>query len=209
MYINFFSFDNKFINLIKGVYQMKKITVAILIFLFGLFLFVDKKNHHDKNNFIETEATEFDGYEKISEFATEFNTKSFGRAENIKLSAKKINGKEILPGETFSYNKTVGPTNKKNGYKKAQIFIKGKKSKGYGGGSCQVSSTLYNAVLKANLKVTERHPHSLEVKYVEQDKDAATSYGGKDFKFVNDRDYKIKINSYVYENKIVVALYKV
>ena len=62
--------------------------------------------------------------------------------------------------------------------------------------------------LKANLKVTERHPHSLEVKYVEPDKDAATSYGGKDFKFANDKDYAIKINSYVYENKIVVALYK-
>ena len=104
MYINFFSFDNKFINFVKGVCRMKKITVAILIFLFGLFLFVDKKNHREKNNFIETEATEFDGYEKISEFATEFNTKSFGRAENIKLSAKKINGKEIKFEVSHSLN---------------------------------------------------------------------------------------------------------
>lgn len=193
--------------------MQKKITIAILIFLFGLFLFSSKKITHNTNdNFIQTIAdTEIntDGLEKISEFATEFNKNSYGRAENIKLAASAINQKEIKPGETFSYNNTVGPTNKKNGYKKSEIFIKGRKSKGYGGGSCQVSSTLYNAVLGADLKVIERHSHSRKVGYVKKNKDAATSYGGIDFKFINNKDYVIKIISYIYDNKIVVALYKI
>lgn len=192
---------------------MKKITIAVIIFLFGLFLFSNKRiTRKTKNNFIQTIAdTEIDpqGLEKISEFATQFDKNSHGRAENIRLAAKAINQKEIMPGETFSYNNTVGPTNKKNGYKKAEIFIKGRRSKGYGGGSCQVSSTLYNAVLGADLEVTERHSHSRKIYYVEQDKDAATSYGGIDFKFLNNKDYTIRIISYIYDDKVVVALYKI
>lgn len=187
--------------------KMKKITIAILVFLFGLFIFSNKQiNQNTTDNLVNTIA---DSENKISEFTTKFNKKSFGRAYNIKLSAKAIDEKEIKPGETFSFNNVVGPTTKESGYKMAQIFVKGKKEKGYGGGVCQVSSTLYNAVLKADLEVTERHSHSKKVYYVEEDKDAATSYGGIDFKFVNNKDYTIKINSYIYDDTITVALYKV
>lgn len=187
---------------------MKKYTVAIIIFLFGLFIFSSKRIDKNTNDNFVTTIADTQEKEKISEFTTKFNKKSFGRAENIRLAAKAIDEKEIKPGETFSYNNVVGPTTKENGYKMAQIFVKGKKKKGYGGGVCQVSSTLYNAVLGANLDVTERHSHSKKVYYVQEDKDAATAYGGIDFKFVNNKDYTIKINSYIYDDTITVALYK-
>ncbi len=131
----------------------------------------------------------------IAEFKTTFLKNPVARATNVKIASNSINGKVILPGETFSYNETVGPTTKKNGYKKAQIFIKGKKEMGYGGGVCQVSSTLYNAVLQGGFAVVERHSHSLPVSYVDKDKDAATSYGGIDFKFTNNRTYPVTIQS--------------
>lgn len=187
---------------------MKKYTMAIFIFLLGLFVFSNKHiTQNTSDNFVTTIADTKDK-EKISEFTTKFNKKNFGRAENIRLSAKAIDEKEIMPGETFSYNNTVGPTNKKNGYKMAQIFVKGKKKKGYGGGVCQVSSTLYNAVLAADLEIAERHSHSKKVYYVDEDKDAATAYGSIDFKFVNNKDYTIKINSYIYDDAITIVLYK-
>ena len=188
---------------------MKKIHVAILLFFIGLFTFSHSKSNKNSYDGLTRIIADTQGLEKISEFTTKFDTKSFGRAENIKLSSQAINEKEIKPGETFSFNNTVGATNKQNGYKKAKIFVKGKKQTGYGGGVCQVSSTLYNAVLSANLEVIERHSHSKKVYYVAEDKDAATSYGGIDFKFVNNKDYTIKIISYIYNDTVTVALYKI
>lgn len=88
----------------------------------------------------------------------------------------------------------------------ARIFIKGKDSKGYGGGVCQTSSTLYNAVLNAGLEVVERHPHSKSVQYVEKDKDAATDYGGIDFKFKNSLNYPIKIVSIVENGTVKISI---
>jgi len=169
--------------------------------------YFEKSNKNNQDNLLNIRADIIEA-NKISEYTTKFNKKSFGRAENIRLASKAIDEKEILPGEIFSYNQTVGPTNKKNGYKLSEIFIKGKKSKGYGGGVCQVSSTLYNAVLDAGFEVTERHAHSKKVSYVPEDKDAATSYGGIDFKFINNKDFPVKINSYIYQDSVTVGLYK-
>lgn len=146
---------------------------------------------------------------RITEYTTKFNANNAARKNNITLACKSIDEKIILPGESFSYNDALGPTTKENGYMLAQIFIKGKKTKGYGGGVCQVSSTLYNAVLDAEFEVTERHPHSRKVWYVPKDKDAATAFGSIDFKFVNNKDYPVKINSYIYNNTVTVALEKV
>lgn len=182
---------------------MKKILVILMFFAISFALLNKNKNIPD--SFVTTIADE----NKIAEFTTKFNKKSFGRAENIRLSAKAIDEKEILPGETFSYNNTVGPTTKENGYKMAHIFVKGQKKKGYGGGVCQVSSTLYNAALAANLEITECHSHSKKVYYVDEDKDAATSYGGIDLKFINNKDFPIRINSYIYNDTITVALYRI
>jgi len=142
----------------------------------------------------------------LGEYTTKFTAEPKARNENINHAAETINGVVIEPGEVFSYNKTVGPTTKKNGYKRARIFIKGKKAYGYGGGVCQVSSTLFNAADAADMEIVERHNHSLPVEYVPKGKDAATSYGGIDFKFKNTREYPVEIETKVTDNSLTVQI---
>jgi vancomycin resistance protein YoaR len=142
----------------------------------------------------------------IAEFSTEFDSPASGRGKNIIRGSIGVDQAKIMPGEVFSFNETVGPTTEANGFHLAKIFVDGEDSEGFGGGICQVSSTLYNAVLKAKLEVVERHEHSKDVFYVEEGKDAATSYGRVDFKFKNTLKYPIKVNSYILDNKITIAL---
>lgn len=113
-------------------------------------------------------------------------------------------------GETFSFCNTVGKATPEAGYQKADIFDKdGNVTKGYGGGNCQISSTLYNAVLSLpSLTVIERHEHSKEVYYVPLGKDAAVAYGSIDFKFRNDYDYDIKIYASNTTNSIDIRIVK-
>ena len=147
-------------------------------------------------------------YEVLSTFTTKFNNSNDGRLNNIKLSSVAIDGTVLNPGEEFSFNDTVGMASKERGYEKATIFFKGEKIKEYGGGICQVSSTLYNAAIEAGLEITERHPHSMKVHYVGEDRDAATSYGSKDLKFKNNLDFPIKINTYVGEGTFTAEIIK-
>ena len=129
----------------------------------------------------------------LSKYTTIYDAGNYNRAHNVALAAKTINGTILLPGETFSYNGTLGNTNAAKGYKEASAYAGGKVIQSYGGGICQVSSTLYNAVLYANLEVVERYNHSYAVSYVPAGRDATVAYGGKDFKFKNSRSYPIKI----------------
>ncbi|MDR1664205.1 MAG: VanW family protein [Clostridiales bacterium] len=142
----------------------------------------------------------------LGSFSTNFNEKEKRRAHNIRLASDSINQCVVQPGETFSYNETVGPTSRKNGYKLSTIFVKGEKEEGYGGGVCQVSSTLYNAAANAGMVIVERHDHSRPVPYVEAGKDAATSYGGIDFKFQNNQPFSVMINSRVEGGEISVSI---
>ncbi len=142
----------------------------------------------------------------LASYSTKFNHKIKAKNTNITLAAESINNIIVYPNETFSYNETVGPTTKNRGYKMARTFFKGQDTKGYGGGVCQVSSTLYNAVLDAGLEVKERHPHSKQVEYVPEDRDAATSYGGIDFKFVNNKPFPIKIKSSAENGEVFVEI---
>ncbi len=164
------------------------------------------------NNIHQVFANEFYTYEEASygellgRYVTEFDSQKSARGKNIMIASKRIDGIVVNPGEEFSFNEAVGPTNKKNGFKEARIFVKGKESKGFGGGVCQVSSTLYNAVDAVGLEVTERHEHSKDVQYVPDGRDASTSYGGVDFKFVNNKDFPIIISSYVVDNKVIVDI---
>ena len=144
----------------------------------------------------------------LSEYSTSFKTDDKGRVNNITIAAKKLNNTVIKSNKVFSFNKTLGPTNKANGYKTSKIFKDGKTEEGVGGGVCQVSSTLFNAVETAGLEIIERHEHSKDVYYVPEGKDAATSYGGIDFKFKNNKNYSIKINSFVKDDKVTVKLIK-
>lgn len=142
-------------------------------------------------------------------YKTSFNPGERNRTINLKLAAAAINGQIIQPGKTFSFNKTVGPRTKERGYLEATIFVGGKKEQGLGGGICQVSSTLYNAVLNSKLKVVERHTHSLPVTYVPTGKDATVSYGYLDFRFQNNQKYPIKIQAVVNKNTLDIAFVSV
>ncbi|MCL1842697.1 MAG: VanW family protein [Defluviitaleaceae bacterium] len=127
---------------------------------------------------------------------TQYDATDKNRGNNIAIAASSINGAIINPGETFSYNATIGSTTKEYGYKKAVIFADGKKSKNYGGGVCQVSTTLCCAAIDAGMKILERHDHSLPVTYAQEGREAATSQNGKlDFKFENTEPYPVVIHA--------------
>lgn len=142
----------------------------------------------------------------LASYSTTYSTSAANRASNVALAASRINGKVLKPGEMFSYNDTIGDTTIENGYKVAPVFENGKTSEGVGGGICQVSSTLYSAVLYADLKVNERRNHSLTVAYVPKGQDATVSYGAIDFKFTNNTDYPIKIKAATGGGTVTVSI---
>jgi len=113
---------------------------------------------------------------ELASHKTEFNEKDESRTTNITRASNSINGHIVRPGETFSYNQTVGPTIERRGYKEGTIFVKGEKKKGFGGGVCQVSTTLSVAADDAGMTIVERHDHSLPVSYAKEGEEAATSY---------------------------------
>lgn len=140
-------------------------------------------------NMIGTEAFP----DLLSEFSTKYSASNKNRTTNLILAANKINGTVLMPGETFSYNKIVGERTIEAGYKEAPIYVEGRVEDGLGGGICQITTTLYNAVLYANLEVIERSNHQFVPSYANASRDATVVYGAIDFKFKNNRDYPIKI----------------
>lgn len=132
--------------------------------------------------------------DELSTFSTNYNPDNKDRTTNLKLAASKIYGTILSPGEEFSYNKIVGERSISAGYKEAKVYQGGQIVDGLGGGICQISSTLYNAVVFANLKVTERFNHQFITSYVNAGRDATVAYGSKDFKFINNRTYPIRID---------------
>ena len=130
----------------------------------------------------------------VGSFQTEINDKSQGREENIALAVSAINKTELKPGKVFSFNKTVGPRTEKRGYKKAKVMVDGEYVMDFGGGVCQVSTTLYNAALSAGLKINEHHTHKNPVSYIEQGKDAAVNYDDMDLKFTNTKNHSLRID---------------
>lgn len=143
----------------------------------------------------------------LSTFTTKYGTGDVNRNINIALAAKSINSVVLMPGETFSYNDLIGECSTKTGYKAATIYMNGELSTGIGGGICQVSTTLYNTVLRANLEIVERRNHSLGVTYVPSGQDAMVSIGTQDFKFKNNREYPIKVVAYVGTGSVTCQIY--
>ena len=134
----------------------------------------------------------------ISEFSTSFSGSTYGKANrvfNIQKAASLIDGVTLEPGEEFDMNATIGDRNEKNGWKMAAAILDGTYVQEYGGGVCQVSTTLYNAVLLADLEVTERNHHSWPLGYVDVGRDATISTGGPNFKFVNSTDTPITVSA--------------
>lgn len=147
--------------------------------------------------------------DEISSFSTKIYTKDSSRQNNITITCSTLNDTDVANGQTFSFCNTVGRATPSKGYTKADIFTNGKKTKGYGGGNCQISTTLYNAVLKVpSLKVTERHEHSNKVPYIQSGKDAAVSYGSYDFKFVNNTGNTIRIKASHTGDSVTIRLVK-
>ena len=149
--------------------------------------------------------------ELISSFSTKIYTKDASRQNNISITCSTLNNTIVSNGSTFSFCNTVGKATSEKGYQEADVYDKdGNKKKGLGGGNCQVSTTLYNAVLKIpSLVVTERHEHSNKVPYIATGKDAAVAYGSYDLKFRNDSGFDIKIKASNTSNSVDISLYKI
>lgn len=143
----------------------------------------------------------------LGTFSTKYNESNEDRTTNLHIAADKIDGTIIGPGEEFSYNQIVGERSISQGYKEAKVYQGGQIVDGLGGGICQISSTLYNAVVFANLKVTQRFNHQFLTSYVSAGRDATVAYGSKDFKFVNSRTYPIKINVSIFSGIAKVDIY--
>ncbi|MFR2533872.1 MAG: VanW family protein [Clostridia bacterium] len=143
----------------------------------------------------------------LGEYTTIYDVSNKNRSINLELASDKINGTIVLPGETFSYNKTVGERTIAQGYKEAAIYSGGKVVDGIGGGICQLSSTLYNTVLYANLEIISRTNHRFLTSYVPTGRDATVSWGTIDFKFKNTRTYPIKIVSSVKNGVVKIGIY--
>lgn len=143
----------------------------------------------------------------LASYSTTFSTKAANRTTNIRLASNKINGVVLMPGEQFSYNKVVGKRTAQAGFKSAPAYSGGKVVNDIGGGICQVSSTLYNTALRANLEIIKRSNHRFATGYVPLSTDATVSWGGPEFIFKNSRKYPIKIVSKVNGGKITVDIY--
>jgi len=142
----------------------------------------------------------------LSTYTTKYKESEKNRTINVKLSASKINGTILLPGQEFSYNTVVGERTFENGFKVATIFANNSHQQGLGGGICQTSSTLYNAILYANLEVTNRANHQLIVSYVPLGQDATVAWPYTDLKFKNNRTTPIKIVAEAKDGKETVSI---
>ena len=143
-------------------------------------------------------------HDVIGRYKTSFKTSNADRSGNVRNGTRLVNGTVLLPGDSFSMYQTVSPFTEENGYYLAGSYLNGMVVESLGGGICQVSSTLYNAVLRAERQVDERHNHSMIVSYVDLSSDAAISGTSKDFKFTNNTEYPIYIEGITTEDKQVV-----
>ena len=170
----------------------------------------ESKNKTEVSENSSHNETEQKKEEEISSFTTKIYTKDSARQNNVAITCSSLNGTIIKNGSTFSFCKTLGPSTSAKGYQEADIFDQeGNKKKGLGGGNCQVSTTLYNAVLSvSSLKIIERHEHSNKVPYVKKGKDAAVAYGSYDFKFQNNSGNDIKLAFNVTADNVTSTIYK-
>jgi len=143
----------------------------------------------------------------LGTYSTKFDSSVAGRSHNVALAAKSTSNVLLMPGESFSYNKHTGDRTISNGYKNAPVIVQGVVQEGVGGGVCQVSSTLYNAVLYAGLEIESIKNHSIPSSYVDKGRDATVSYGSIDFVFKNSLKYPVYIKNSVYGNTLTCTIY--
>lgn len=151
------------------------------------------------------QAVAFDGV--IGEFTTKYNVNDKNRSANLVAAAQKMDKVLLKPGQDFSFNETIGPRTAETGFKDAYIVINNEYVKGIGGGICQVSSTLYNAALLANLSIVERHPHAVVVAYIPLGQDATVNYPNLDLKLRNDSKSYMYIRTKVEAGSLTIKIY--
>lgn len=142
----------------------------------------------------------------LASYSTKYNKSKVNRSQNVELATRRINGTVLLPGDVFSYNGVVGARTLENGFKNAPVYENGKSVDGIGGGVCQVSTTLYSAVLYADLEVVKRQNHSLTVSYVPLGQDATVVDGAIDFQFKNNMDTPVRIDASASNGTISISL---
>ena len=145
--------------------------------------------------------------DRLSTFSTKYNASDTDRTTNLVIACRKLNGKVIMPGETFSYNETLGPRTYAAGYRNGKIYENGQVVDGLGGGICQISSTLYNAALMSDMEIVERRNHQFVTSYVDKGRDATVVYGATDFRFKNTRTYPIRLVASATGGVATVSIY--
>lgn len=208
----------------KNIIWIILIIIVLLIIAFFIFKNINKNIDNHSNNFIENTFLNIESSadanilkaenrvsniiknkneilnnisneKELSSYSTIIKDNAAGRLTNINITCNILNNTIIKSNETFSFNNIVGKPTAERGYKEANVIINNKTEKGIGGGNCQVSSTIYNAVLAVpNLTVIERHEHGMDVSYVPEGKDAAVSYGSLDLKFKNNTGRDLLLN---------------
>ncbi|WP_409346308.1 VanW family protein [Paenibacillus sp. MBLB4367] len=143
----------------------------------------------------------------IGNYATYYNSSNKNRSNNIAIASKALDNQVVFPGETFSFNRAIGKRTLDKGYMKAPVIVRGELSEGIGGGICQVSSTLYNAIDRAGLKIVQRYSHSKSVPYVLPGRDATVSWDGPDFVFLNQYNQPILIRAFAGSGTMYVSVH--
>ncbi len=143
----------------------------------------------------------------LGRFSTDYSSSSSGRKTNVRIASERLDGILMMPGDSLSVSDTILSRSPENGYQLATQYNNGETEEAYGGGVCQVSTTLYNAVIRAELQIDERHPHSMVVSYVPYSSDAAIAEGSKDFIFTNSTDAPIYIASYADGETLSFTIY--
>ena len=194
--------------------------LIIIPLIIGFFIYNYNLNKHNNSSYT-TEKSSYTTNEnnlpeikepkiieqEISSFSTKIHNKDEDRQNNIGISISSLNDTIVNPGDTFSFCDTIGKATSDKGYEKADVYSGGKLIQALGGGNCQVSTTLYNAVLNIpELEIIERHEHSGYVPYIKDGKDAAVSYGTHDFKFKNNLNESIKIKAENTENEVIIKI---
>jgi len=145
--------------------------------------------------------------DQLASFTTKYDANNKNRATNVELATAAVDGTVILPGEIFSFNKTVGPRTKAKGYELAAAYSATGVVDSYGGGVCQVSTTIYNSALYANMEIVQRYNHNFIVSYVDPGRDATVSYGAVDFQFRNTRNYAIKLKTKALNGIVTIEIW--
>lgn len=143
----------------------------------------------------------------IASYSTTLEGRSKSQIHNCELSARKINGIIIAPGETFSFNEVVGSWSRYEGYRKAPVSFNGQLIRAWGGGVCQTSTTLYNTALLSGMKIEERHRHTFAPDYVPPGRDAAVAYKNIDLRFTNLYNFPITIKAKIQSKRLIVEFY--